>query len=574
MSDPAPPPSDLLSREIARLTDEVRRLDRRVEQLERRLGPGTAHAPRAGALDVAKPGAPGPQGIRFGPGLAASLQRAATVCFVLVVALVLRTATDAGWLPAEAGTWLGLAYALGVVAAAGVVAGPGRRTDAATLLVTGSLLACAVVLEGTRRLHAFPVPLGYGLLILQVLVAGGIAARRGLGLPLGLVLPASLLSAWFVTAAEPVFPWLAATVWSAALVAQVADRRGEAGWVRAVAMVAAVGLWALWALEAGAGALVSPVVYGGLLGSFVALPWAAVAWRGARGISAGPADALEPGATVAWAYVAARAALPSPAVGAVGVLVGIGLLGTAALLARRPGRDGLAVAGVLALGLGVPGMMGRPWLSPALLAAAAYGVARLSARWGSGGVRVGSYLLSVLSLVQPLWNGAFGVAGGEAWPRAAAVGAAGVLSLALHGWCRSTPPPPSGLFRRVDRTDDSAVAVLLVGLAQVFFALRFAAFASLRGLGAGVFGAAQSAILCSGALGLLWLGARRGNGELRAVAALVYAVAAGKVFGYDLFWLRGVPLVASVLALGGAAAAGGVILARRVRPEGDPGEGR
>ncbi len=573
MPDPTPPPPELLAREIARLADEVRRLGRRVEHLERRLGAEVTEASPGEPPGVAGREAPEPPGARFAPGLAASLQRAATVCFVLVVALILRTATDAGWLPAGAGTWLGLAYALGVVVAAGLVAGRGRRADAATLLVTGSLLVCAVVLEGTRRLHAFPVSLGYGLLILQILLAGGIAARRGLNVPLGLVLPASLLSAWAVGGGEPVFPGLGATVWFAALVGQVADRRGEAGWVRAVTLVASVGLWALWALDAAEGGPVPAGVYGGLLAGFVALPWAAVAWRGARGTSAGPLDGLEPGATVAWAYVAARAAFPSPVVGTVAVLLGIGLLGTAALLARRPGRDGLAVAGVLALGLGVPGLVGRPWLSPVLLAAAAYGVARLSARWGSGGVRAGAYLLSVLSVVQPLWGGAFGVGGGEPWARAAAVGAAGVLSLVLHGWCRSTPPPPSGLFRRVDRTDDSAVAILLVGLAQVFLALRFAAYALLRGLGPGVFGASQSAILCAGALGLLWIGARRDNGELRAVAALVYAVAAGKVFGYDLFWLRGVPLVASVLAMGGAAAAGGVILARRSRPEESSGRG-
>ncbi len=572
MTDPSPPSLDVLARELTRLADEVRRLGRRVEHLERRLGTDRASAPPEEAAGAVGRRAPEPQQARFTPGLAASLQRAATVCFVLVVALILRTATDAGWIPAGAGTWLGLAYALGVVVAAGTVAARGRRGDGATLLVTGSLLACAVVLEGTRRLHAFPLPLGYGLLILQILAAGGIAVRQGLGVPLGLVLPASLLSAWFVTGGEPAFPWLAATVLAAAVVGQVADRRGEAGWVRAVALVASLGVWALWALEAVGGSPVPPAAYGGLLAAFVVLPWAAVAWRGALGVSAGPPDGLEPGATVVWAYAAARAAFPPGVVGSAEVLLGVGLLGTAALLARRPGRDGLAVAGVLALGMGVPGLVGRPWLSPVLLAAAAYGVARLSARWASGGVRAGAYLLCVLSLAQPLWGGAFGVGEGDLWVRGAAVGAAGALSLVLHRWCRKTPPPPSGLFRRVDRTDDSAVAVLLVGLSQVFVALRFAAYGVLQGLGPGVFGAAQSVILCGGALGLLWVGAQRSNGELRAVAALVYAVAAGKVFGYDLFWLRGVPLVASVLALGGAAAAGGLILARRSRPEGTPGQ--
>jgi hypothetical protein len=71
----------------------------------------------------------------------------------------------------------------------------------------------------------------------------------------------------------------------------------------------------------------------------------------------------------------------------------------------------------------------------------------------------------------------------------------------------------------------------------------------------------QSVVLSLAALALVWDGQRRGDPPVRAAGLLVLAVAAVRVFGFELLASRGLPLVGSVLGFG--LAVGGAALALR-----------
>ncbi|MDW7709819.1 MAG: hypothetical protein SCH98_05050, partial [Deferrisomatales bacterium] len=135
------------------LAEEVRRLSERVARLEavsQPLPPATEAAgagPLPGAEEVAG-------GTAYSWGSASSvLARTASVCFILVVALVLRTLADAGVLGPRVGTVLGLVYAT-ALGGWGWVLYPRRGTAGSLVAVCGSLLACAVVVEAGTRLGA------------------------------------------------------------------------------------------------------------------------------------------------------------------------------------------------------------------------------------------------------------------------------------------------------------------------------------------------------------------------------------------------------------------------------------
>ncbi|MEW6490207.1 MAG: hypothetical protein AB1578_20155, partial [Thermodesulfobacteriota bacterium] len=121
------------------LAQEVRRLADRVAKLEAVAAPPATSRPAAAPDDssgaqAAAPGADAPWG-----RASTVLSRTALVCFVLVVALVLRTLADAGILGPGPGTALGLGYA-GLLLGWGWLSYPRRPPVASLVAVCGALL--------------------------------------------------------------------------------------------------------------------------------------------------------------------------------------------------------------------------------------------------------------------------------------------------------------------------------------------------------------------------------------------------------------------------------------------------
>ena len=560
------PPFDLEAR-LEALTQEVRQLSERVARLE--AGTRASTAPGPAGPSRAETGAPAAK-ISWG-GASTVLSRTALVCFVLVVALVLRTLTDAGVLGPGPGAAVGLGYA-GMLLGWGWIAYPRRPPVASLVAVCGALLLCAVVLEAAARLGVLSPGAAYAVLG----VCGGALAllgRRGLTPAVCTGVPALLLCAFVLAHRQPALAGPGAAVFASFLAAESVGLRPRCAWLPWLAVAATAGVWWGWAAgragATGAGPWVLP-----LLGATAALHLGAAFRRARRAPEPRGRllDGVLPVLTVAWGFPAAAACAPgSPWLGAGGTGASGLLLFLAHRLAARglpaaagTGAFSLASACLLAASLTAGWGLAAGALPP--LAAFAWGLAVLAGRWKSPGTRAASYVLQGGVALGAAAAVLLAGAGPAPLPEAGAAAGAALVAGAHYRWCRNRPPPPgAGFFARFDPTDDTAVVLLLSGLLLAFLALRSAVYPGIAAWARdvpGAFQAAQSVILHASAAALALAAVRRGNRELRAVALLVIAAAALKTLAHDLLTLGGLPLLASVSLLGASAAAIAVMLRR------------
>ncbi|MEW6488336.1 MAG: hypothetical protein AB1578_10565, partial [Thermodesulfobacteriota bacterium] len=339
------------------------------------------------------------------------------------------------------------------------------------------------------------------------------------------------------------------------------------------------GLW--WGLAAGTGGAAVSAAGGWvlpLLGATAALHLGAAYRRARRAAEPGGGllNGVLPVLTVAWAFPAAAAYAPGDPWLGIGGTAASGLL---LFLAHRLAAQGLAAAGTGAFSLASACLLAASltvgWGLVAgalpLLAAFAWGLAVLAGRWDSAGARAASYAFQAGVALGAAAAVLLAGAAPASLPEAGAAAGAALLAGAHYRWCRKRPPPlGSGFFARFDRTDDTAVILLLSGLLLAFLALRGAVYPGIAAWVRdvpGTFQAAQSAILHVSAAALALAAVRRGDRELRAVALLVIGTAALKTLAHDLLTLAGLPLLASVSLLGASAGAIAVMLRRW--PEGE-----
>lgn len=554
------------------LTQEVRRLADRVAKLEAVAAPPATLRPAASPDESSKaqaaPGTDAPWG-----GASAVLSRTALVCFVLVIALVLRTLADAGILGPGPGTALGLGYA-GLLLGWGWFAHPRRPPVASLVAVCGALLLCAVVLEAAARLGALPHAAAYAALA----VSGGVLAllgHRGLTPAVCAGVPALLLCAFALAHRQPALAGPSTVAFAAVLAAESVGLRPRCAWLSWLAVAATAGLWLGWAAGAGGTALPAPGLWVlPVLGATAALHLGAALRRAWSPFppGAGLLGGVLPVLTVAWAFPAAAAYAPGGPWLGIGGAVGSGLL---LFLAHRLAlRDNRAAGGTGAFSLAAVCLLAASltvgWGLVAgalpLLAASAWGLAVLAGRWDSAGARAVSYALQAAVALGATAAVLLAGGGPAPLPEAGAAAGAALLAGAHYRWCRSCPPPSaSGFFARFDKTDDTAVVLLLSGLLLAFLALRSAVYPGVAAWARdvpGTFQAVQSAILHLSAAALAFAAVRRRDGELRTVALLVIGAAALKTLAHDLLTLGGLPLLASVSLFGASAGAIAVMLRR------------
>lgn len=512
--------------ELLQLHRTVQAFEQRLSRVEARLGldrPATAESPAAGQ--------PAEQ-----QGSRDHFVRLATVCFVLVGALVLRTAARAGWLTPAIGVALGLAYC-GLLLFGPLVCERlllRRLPQAPVVELCGGLLAVLVILESVYRSRAL----------------GQDAGVAALG---GLVLAAGLLA------------WLRQADWSIVTIllgvvagAVVLGRSASAGPLLVAVCALAVTLGAR----------------GGLQHTAVVIP---------------SALALAAGVLLTGRRAGAPPAYPlTMMLSAVGLWVVLTV--NLVLRARKLGRLERASFFVVTLGTHGLGIFVAP--QAARLAAAALGVALLAATWGWGWLREAALVRSLLVLSVLLlglslpWIEPRGVAlavvavvvqrvGSSMAPGLAArlSGALLVVAVAQAGavMVPSQSASAAGLGLVV-----SALALmhyqgapgrwlralsLLCALAPLYLAGRVVAW---RTLGQGsAFVLAQSLMLCSAAVAMLWLGRWRHRPEVVSVGVLLVLVLGARILLWDMARLEGGFLVGAVLLLGVAALVTSLVLRRR-----------
>jgi len=589
---------------VDRLYEHIESLNRRVAELEGRQA-GSAPRPSAAASTVppeiispslpprpvkptektstGEPDSLSDEVIRWA-SRASLFPRLATLCFLMVVALVLRTITDNGIVNPLLGMALGMGYA-----AALMVAGwyQYRRSSslAPVFVACGAILMSSIVVETHARFGSLPLVPAYWTLMATGAGMAFISRRFTAFLPVSVGTLGMCLAGAAIDYPDPFFPYLFMVLLTANLLGYYAGTLRRCGWLRWTVLLVTLAMFLLWGMRLAAVAArkndpaptLAPEWFLPVLAA-VGVAFLAIALLGivrSRREKLSAFDFCLPTINAVGSYLAARVVVEGTdgsalALSLVAILFALVHFGAAFGLAMRkidgvPGTNSFVVAGSALLALALPAALGSGLAAAPVLAVVALGVAVLSDRWGSGAIRATSYLLQVYAVVSLALN--FLTNGLPASPLAGTVPGAALAAAALvhYRWCRRhAPPARSLLFETYDTEDLSGAVTLLSALTGSFFLLRAIAWWIILPVGPGgpeTFQCTQSIIINLAALGLGLFAFRARNREIRNVAILVIAVGAVKSTS-DLLGTKGVPLVLSVLSFGFAAATQSVTLSR------------
>jgi hypothetical protein len=587
---------------VDRLHEHVERLARRVADLEKSLAAATmgrsADAPAARPDTILPPALPTDRGkppdkpgagepdsfsedmIQWA-GRASLFPRLATLCFLMVIALILRTITDNGIVNTLLGMGLGMGYAAALMVAGWYMY---RRDSslAPVFAACGAVLMSSIVVETHARFQSLPLVPAYWTLMATGAGMAFISRQFKAFLPVSVGTLGMCLAGAAIDYPNPFFPYLFMILLTANFLGYYAGTLKRCGWLRWTVLFITLVMFYLWGLRLEAVAArkitAAPTLAPGWFVpvlAIVSISFLAIALlgivRSREQVSA--FDFCLPTINAVGSYLAARVVVNEAdgsalALSLVAILFALLHFGASFWLARRkiegvPGTNSFVVAGSVLLVLALPAALGSMLAAP-VLGAVALGVAVFSDRWGSGAIRATSYLLQAYAVVSLVPH--FLADGLAAAPLAGAVSAAVLAAAALahYRWRRRhLPPARSPLFGNYDKQDVSGVVTLLAALTGSFFFLRGIAFHILAGGSGGpdAFPCSQSIIINLAALGLGLYAFRVRNREIRNVAILV--IAAGALTSTaDLLGTKGVPLVLSVLSFGLAAATQSITLSR------------
>ncbi len=556
---------------IRQLANEVRTLTDRVDRLSRRID---ALAPYEPADRAAAP-ADAPAAALGVTELSTVFSSAATVSFLLVVALALRTIVDQGIVDRTAGTWVGIAYAAFVIAF-GYVRHAAGSPRAPIYSTCGAALLLAAVAESHARFETLSAAAAYGVLVAAMASLSATGFRFSSAAPLVAGVLGGSLVAVGLDFPRPAFAALAPIVLFGNVLAFAA--RGVVGcaWMRWASFAVSMGFWSLWHAQ-----LRAPILRHEMMPVRIAAEWflpgvAAFAlcyllfavWSFLRdGRAAGWFAPFLVVANVAWAYGAA-ASVTGPRLGAeralaaAAVVLAVGHALGAQVFSRPRRLNTSAVvsftwAGLLLLGLALTTLTpGNDW-AVVIWSAVAAGLGLAAASAGIGALRISSYLYQGFALAAAIVLGVLSAAAAEPWARGTALWALSALCLVHYHACRRGLVSSDAARLTLHPGDPLGVTPLVAGLVYLFAGARVALHASLAPQTShldAAFQSAQSILINVMAIGLMTLGCARRDGELFAVALALGALGAAKVFGYDLLTIQGLPLVCSVLSFGLATA--------------------
>ena len=583
------------------MTETLSSLDARVEQIAAQVEALTlkvdalsAKVDLYGAIPVKTGAAPrddelpdASEALLSWVGRSSLLQRLSTICFLLVIALVLRTVADNGISNLQLGSIVGMSYA-----AALMFMGwrKYRRTNplAPIFTVCGTVLMFTIVVEAHTRFDALPSIPAYILLMLTGLGTAAISNVYRVPAPVAIGNLGMCLAGAAIDYPSPFFPYLGIVLFTANLLGYFTARAHRYSWLRWILLLVTLFMITLWGIKLGMALrsgevplrILAPAWFLPLLTVFTAVYVITAFWGIIRSLP-GKISRFElilPTINVAWAFVLVQYVVSAMGgdrlmLGVIGVIVGAGHLVVAAWLAGRDrkgarGANAFLFAGSVLLGLALPETTGNMLLSLPVLAAVAFWAAVMSAKWRSGSVRLTSYLLQIYASVM-LAGVLFSQ---ETIPSflVSVISAGGIACMGLmqYRWCRNRKPPEESVFfSRIDKGDLSAVTILLASLLSAFFMLRVIVHqvsvmilvpADLNN----ALRCSQSVIINMSAIVLMFLASVHRSRELRNVAILLTVIGAFNVFLFDLIRGHGIPLVISVLSFGLATAVESVILGR------------
>jgi hypothetical protein len=563
-------PDTKLERRVAALEVTVESLRRRLDS----LGQTTDAAPDISAH-------PGPaiaisadedvsEELLSWVGRSSLLPRISTLCFLLVVALALRTVTDHEIVARTTGSILGMVYASALIGTGWLQY---RRNSALAPVFTvcGGILMAVIVVEIHAHYQALPSIPAYLILLTTGVAMALISYLYRATLPIILGTLGMGLAGVAIDYPNPVYPLLAALLLAANGLGFGATLINRCSWLRWILILLTITMMTAWALKLGVKipkgdtSGLYPDWYlpsvAAIFLFFTVAATAAIFQRGA--LRTARFDLCLPLLNVLWAFPGAAYVVEASGYGLVGIsliglLIGcgyfflmfrIGTLGTA-----QKGAGSFALAGVVLCALSLYTLLGNALLPLPVIAATALFLCHQSDRWHHGSVRLIATLVQVgvsilfsytvltaqppFSLLQSGLVAAFLAAINYAHYRA---------SLSF------TPTSTTWFYGSFDQENRTVIILLLSTLACSFFTLRaitHTLLSSIIGPDPHVLVCADSAIINTAATALMLFAYFREYKDIRNIAVLVTLIGAIKVFLFDLFSIAGFPLVISVLIFG------------------------
>ncbi len=583
------------------LAAEVASLGARVEEISERLraiessGRVAEMASREAAAPVSdaheaegRVVVPDEEGLWAWLGRNAVLPRVAAACFILVVALILRTLTDSGGVSPTLGTVLGLSY-VAILFVCGWRFYAAGRTLAPVFTGCGLLLLFSLIAESRTHFSILPAWLGSTLLVGVTAAAVAVSlAYRSRPLLWFAVMGAMLVSL-ILDFPDTVFPAAAAIL----MVGLAGSLRGAAiGLDRGVRWPVLLGvmfLFFLWGFKlnfAIARARVDPVLFPLAPKLFSAwfMPavlafafsfWGIAGRRIFKDIPLGGFGHLLPFAGALIMVMDGRVAMVNwwqrpQLMGVMLVFHALLLLAMVVLKHKSSGGRGsgngfasMAVAAALMLFASFPWLFGGPSVAQIFWPLIFVVFLLLSRYTDSGNMRFLAafiaFLVKVCGTVSGVYSGR--IDGGAVNWLACLSGI--VAGLGAYLWCRRNAPPQSGFFKHTDQKDYAALSFLVSGLVSLFFlsSLILARVVEILGSDAATLDCGRTILINIGAAILIvWGAIIRKDPGVAMVGIVVALIGGGKVFFFDFFGAGGVPLVMSVTSFGALAALCSVVL--------------
>lgn len=502
------------------------------------------------------------------------LPRIATLCFLLVVALGLRTLTDSGILDAQIGSLLGMVYAAALMFV-GWLQYAKKSPLAPVFSISGGLLMFSIVLESHARFASIPSELAYLILILTGIALSVTSYKNHVPLPVLVGTLGMSLSSVAIDWPLPFFPYLLLVLWLSILMSYFATRLKRCSWLRIVTLVATLLVIAVWWLKLEKYTKIRIADIPGILApgwtypvtfllsaTLLAIALQGIVRSGEERIS--KFDLTLPLINVVWAHLFLRYQVQNIAViGALSTLGAFFHFGIAWKLAQRklmraPGTNAFTMAGAALLCLALPDLLGDILYALPVLSLVALAVNYFADRWHSGGMRLTAYLLQVVVTLGISWVLVEDGVSGHLIDGLVVSAICGLLSVTHYRYCRKNPPPEeSQLFSQFDSTDQSAISILLAGLTNGYFMTMVLVYQGLLLYPDAqvevAFTSIQSVAINGAATVIMSLALAWRNKELRNVAILVTIIGGLKVFLGDMLGISGLGLVVSVFSFGVAA---------------------
>ena len=593
-----------LEGQLGFLTDQVKFLKDKVDELSDRLQllesgeslvQKTDEVNSAAAITVEKKVAP-QEGVLKKAGTGALLPRVATICFIMVVALILRTITDSEIIDKQLGSMLGMGYATALILVGGWFYLK-KSSLAPVFPACGLLLLFSIVIETHARFQSLSTVMAYVILIAAGVVVIAMGLRHRAPFQLYSAALGSGLIGMTIDFPYPVYPLLALILFGGCVAAYIAWRAEICQSLRWTTLGLAMVFWAFWAYKLNVPAAcdepTADILYLTWFFPFLFLFWIFFTitniYRMASDMEdLGFFESLLPSVVSMGAFLAAWSVIipwyrNTLWLGIIGILTGLVHLGAAAWLAKRNKEGALGsttytFAAVLLLSFGVASIFSNLLWSVPVLSVSAYIMARLANRWQSGGIRCTSYLFQLAAVLVALGTGVVAADISSPLVGSLVLGTLMSMSFLQYRWCRSHAPPSmhSAFFSWLDKKDFSAIILLLTGLVSGFFLMRLGLYQVLAGTTSDfeyMFRGGQTVFINLGAVFLLLLASSRKNNEILTVAIVVGILGMLKSFVFDLFGIKGMPLVFSVFSSGVVAAVGSVVSTRwqgkkeKVKPE-------